>query len=195
MDTSTFDPTRAVVFDLNRGQVSCGGISAVMVTAEALTQVCGHLEVSALRQFGAALGRHAGGRIKARLGKEVPSLEVMADQLGGELSLGGLGSLVFERWGQALVVQIERSPLGRSAHDFMSAYVEAAIAAAFGREVHAVVLERGAPAFRLLLCNKAAAARVKGWISSGGSWGDALVALHQTPRNDVGRTDAPRGGV
>lgn len=190
MDTSTFDPTRAVLFDLDRGQVTFDGTSAVLVTAEALARACGHLDAAALRQFGAELGRHAGERINGRVGASSTTLEVMVDQLGGELSLGGLGSLVIERWGQAMVVQVSNSPLGRAAPDVMSGYIEAALQAAVGREVQTVVLERGSQSFRLLLCNKAASARVKGWLSSGGSWGDALVALHENSRGD-----ALRGGV
>ena len=186
MDTSSFDPTRAVVFDLPRGQVSLQGKSPVLVLpAEALAQICGRLDVAAIRQFGSGLGRPAGVRIRERL-RSVPTLEVMVDQLGGELSLAGLGSLTMERWGQALVVRIEGCPLGAPAHELMSAYVEAALQVAVERELEALVLERGPDSFRLLLCGKAGAARVKGWLSAGGSWGDALAALHHNPRNDVG---------
>lgn len=187
MDTSTFDPTRAVVFDLEQGQVSLDGSGPVlMLAADALTQLCGQLDVASLRQFGAALGKKAGGRLRGRLAKVAAvTLDVMVDQLGGELSLAGLGSLGIERWGQALVVHIEHSPLGRAAHDLMSAYIESALQAVVSRDVNAVILERGSQSFRLLLCNKAASARVKGWLSSGGSWGDALAALHHNPRNDV----------
>jgi hypothetical protein len=46
-------------------------------------------------------------------------------------------------------------------------------------------IERNAQSLRLLLCSKAASARVKTWLLAGGSWGDALTALHQAPKNDV----------
>jgi len=175
MDTSSFDPTRAVVFDLPRGQVTLQGKSPVLVLpAEALAQICGRLDVAAIRQFGSVLGKPSGARIRERLRSALPSLEVMVDQLGGELSLAGLGSLTIERWGQALVIRIEGCPLGAAAQ------------VAVARELEALVLERGPDSFRLLLCGKAGAARVKGWLSAGGSWGDALAALHHNPRNDVG---------
>ena len=45
----------------------------------------------------------------------------------GQSSVAGLGSLVFERWGQALVVRIEGCPLGVPGHELMSAYVEVAL--------------------------------------------------------------------
>jgi hypothetical protein len=110
---------------------------------------------------------------------------MMVDQLSGELSLAGLGSLAIERWGQALVVRVEGCPLGAPGHELMSAYVEGALQGAVEREVTALLLERGPESFRLLLCGKAGSARVKGWLSAGGSWGDALAALHHNPRNDV----------
>jgi len=187
MDTSSFDPTRAVVFDLQRGQVTLQGRSPVLVlAAEALAQLCGRLDAVALRQFGAVLGKQAGGRIRERIGASASAtLETMVDQLGGEVSLAGLGSLAIERWGQALVVRVEGCPLGAPGYELMSAYVEAALQAAVEREVTALGLERGPESFRLLLCSKAGSARVKGWLSAGGSWGDALAALHHNPRNDV----------
>jgi hypothetical protein len=187
MDTSSFDPTRAVVFDLQRGQVTLQGRSPVLVlAAEALAQLCGRLDATALRQFGAVLGKQAGARIRERIGSSAATtLETMVDQLGGELSLAGLGSLAIERWGQALVVRVEGCPLGAPGHELMSAYVEAALQVAVEREVNALALERGPESFRLLLCGKAGSARVKGWLSAGGSWGDALAALHHNPRNDV----------
>lgn len=191
MDTSSFDPTRAVVFDLDRGQVTLSGGAAVLVIpAEILAQVCAGLDVTAVRQFGVMLGRHAGARVRARLSAAfAPTLEVMVDHLGGEMSLAGLGSLVMERWGQALVVRIESCPLAQG-QELMSAYVEAALQVAVGREVTALLLERGASSIRLLLCNKAASAKVKGWLAGGASWGDALAALHQSANNG-----APGGRV
>jgi hypothetical protein len=187
MDTSTFDPTRAVVFDLNRGQVTLnGGAPALIISAEALAHVCGLLDTGAVRQFGSLLGKQAGARVRARLGAALlPTLEVMVDHLGGELCLGGLGSLAMERWGQALIVRIESCPLPASGHDLMSAYIESALLAVAGREVTALVLEQSAQSFRLLLCGKAASVKVKGWLGAGRSWGEALAALHHNPKNDV----------
>lgn len=186
MDTSSFDPTRAVVYDLSRGQVSLQGRSPVLVlAADALAEVCARLDAAALRQFGGALGKQAGTRIRERLDATAATLETMVDQLGGEVGLAGLGSLAIERWGQALVVRIEGCPLGAASYELMSAHVEAALQVTVEREVTALVLERGQQAFRLLLCSKAGSAKVKSWLSAGTSWGDALAALHHNPRNDV----------
>ena len=183
MNTSSFDPTRAVVFDLNRGQVTLdGGAAALVIPAEVLAQVCAGLDAASVRQFGSLLGKHAGGRVRARLSAALsPTLEVMVDHLGGEMSLAGLGSLVMERWGQALVMRIESCPLAQ-AQELMSAYVEAALQVAVGRQVTALVLTHGPSTVRLLLCSRSASIKVKGWLADGRSWGDALAALHQSAK-------------
>jgi hypothetical protein len=197
MDKSSFDPTRAVVFDLPRGHVTLEGQSpALLLGADALAQLCNGLDAAAIRRFGALLGKAAGARIRARLGAAgsvtlekatlgKPTLESMVDQLGGEVSLAGFGALSIERWGQALVVYIEGCPLGSKAPELLGAYVEAALAVAVERDVNAVALEKDPARLRLLLCGQAGSARVQGWLSAGGSWGDALAALHHSPKNDV----------
>ena len=192
MDKSSFDPTRAVVFDLPRGHVTLQGQSpALLLGADALAQLCNGLDAAAVRQFGALLGKAAGARIRARLSgagsatAESATLESMVDQLGGEVSLAGFGALSIERWGQALVVRIEGCPLGSKAPELLGAYVEAALRVDVVRDVNALALENDPASFRLLLCGPAGSARVKGWLSAGGSWGDALAALHHSPKNDV----------
>jgi hypothetical protein len=187
MDKSSFDPTRAVVFDLPRGHVTLQGQSpAILLGADALAQLCATLENEALRQFGARLGKSAGTRIRTRLSPDQSlTLEQMVDQLGGEVSLSGLGSLSIERWGQALVVRLEGCPLGEAGRELMSAYLEGALARAVDREVSAVILESGAESFRILLGSRNGSARVESWLAAGGSWADALAALHQAPKNDV----------
>lgn len=184
MHTSTFDPTRAVVFDLNRGQVTLsGGAAVLLLPADALAEMCTALDPAAVRHFGSLLGQHAGARVRARWGVAyAPTLEAMVDQLGGELSLAGLGSLVFERWGQALVVHIEGCPLPRG-QELMSAYIESALRASVERDVNALVLERDASSLRLLLCSKSASLEVTTWLAAGMSWSAALAALHRGPES------------
>jgi hypothetical protein len=184
---ASFDPTTAVRFDLDRGQVSlAGGGPQLLVPADALAQVCSSLEAGTARHFGEVLGKQCGERVRQRLGAAtIATLEDMVEQVGGELALGGLGSLSIERWGQALVVRIEGCPLAGQAHELMSAYVETAIRACTGREPTALPLERGHQSFRLLLCHEAVAGRVKAWLSAGRTWGDALAALHHDAGNDV----------
>jgi hypothetical protein len=185
MDKSTFDPTRAVVFDLARGQVALeSGGALLLVPAEVMASACAQLDSTVVRQLGTALGKPAGARVRTRLAQAAAaSLEQIVEQLGGELSLGGFGSLSVERWGQALVVRIEGYPLAGHGQELLGGYVEGALSASVEREVTALPLERTPQSLRLLLCNKAAGAKVKGWLLSGSSWGDALAAL-QGVRND-----------
>ncbi|HTV26025.1 MAG TPA: hypothetical protein VMG12_45320, partial [Polyangiaceae bacterium] len=109
METSTFDPTRAVVFDLERGRVALeGGSNLLLLPTDVMATACSQLDASVVRQLGAALGKQAGTRARTRLGQtQGASLEAIVEQLGGELSLGGFGVLSIERWGQALVARIE----------------------------------------------------------------------------------------
>jgi len=187
MDTSTFDPSEAVVFDLNRGQVTLEGAGQVLLLgADVVAAACAQLDANVVRQLGIALGKQAGTRVRARLATlGAPSLEVMVEQLAGEVSLRGFGALGIERWGQALVIRIEGQPLAAQGQELIGGFIEGALLASVDREVTAMPIERNAQSLRLLLCSKAASARVKTWLLAGGSWGDALTALHQAPKNDV----------
>lgn len=187
MDTSTFDPTGAVVFDLARGQVAHeGGGALLLLPPDILATACAQLDATVVRQLGAALGKQVGSRVKSRLGQAASvSLEAIVDQLGGELSLGGFGSLAVERWGQALVVRIEGYPLAAHGQELLGGFIEGALAATVEREVTALSLERTQQSLRFLLCNQSAATTVKGWLLSGRNWGDALAAL-QRPRQEAG---------
>lgn len=186
MDTSTFDPTRAVVFDLARGQVALeGGGSVLLLPADVVATACSQLDATIVRQLGTALGRQAGARSRTRLGQAVgATLEAVVEQLGGELSLGGFGVLSIERWGRALVVRIEGYPLAGQGQELLAGFIEGALLVLAEREVTALPLERTAQSLRLLLCSKAAAARVKGWLLAGASWGDALASL-QSARHEL----------
>lgn len=187
MDTSTFDPTRAVVFDLARGQVAHeGGGALLLLPPDVLATACAQLDATVVRQLGSALGKQAGTRVRTRLGRAAAaSLETIVDQLGGELSLGGFGAFTVERWGQALVARIEGYPLAGHGQELLGGYVEGALSASVEREVTALPVERTPQSLRFLLCNKSAAATVKGWLLSGKSWGDALAAL-QRPKQELG---------
>jgi hypothetical protein len=179
---SNFDPTASVVFDLDGGKVSLvRGSAQVMLPAAALGDLCSSLDAEAVRRFGSQLGAQAGARIADRLGAERPSMQVMVDHLGGELSLSGLGSFSIERWGKALVARVRGCPLGQGSGPVLSAYLERALLAALGRELSALLVEDNDDSIRFFLCSSAAARRVRGWLAEGKSWGDALVLLHATP--------------
>src|SRR4051812_29988267 len=98
--SSSFDPTNAVEFDLRNGSVSAprgGAQRLVLVPADALDElvrVGGPVMASAL---GLLIGASCGTRAATRLGGagavSSASLESVSAQLGGELSLAGIGTL------------------------------------------------------------------------------------------------------
>src|SRR6187551_928606 len=142
METSTFDPTRAVVFDLARGQVALeGGGSLLLVPTDVMATACGQLDATIVRQLGSALGKQAGSRARPRLAPASATLEAIVEQLGGELSLGGFGALSIERWGQALVARIEGYPLAGQGQELLAGFVEGALLVLTEREVTAFPLE------------------------------------------------------
>jgi hypothetical protein len=186
METSTFDPTRAVVFDLARGQVALeGGGGVLLMPTDVMAAACSQLDATLVRQLGAALGKRAGARARPRIAPASATLEAIVEQLGGELSLGGFGALSIERWGQALVARIEGYPLAAQGQELLAGFIEAALLVLTEREVTAFPLERTAQSLRLLLCSRQAATKVKGWLLAGSSWGDALATL-QSARRDAG---------
>jgi hypothetical protein len=179
MSAPSFDPTLAVRFDLPKGSVRAGWPEdrIVLVPAAALRDALGSAPAAAVDALGAAIGAGVGRRAAARmLDPQASSLEEFATQLAGEAALAGLGKLAVERWGRALVLAFDDFPLPMG---IVPSVASAAIEAALGRKVWAVVLSLETHAARVLLTSEGAASRVRGWITGGMPWGDALVKLHQ----------------
>jgi hypothetical protein len=178
-----FNPSGSVSFDLVRGRVDCGG-EQVLVAADALAALCRAAGDEALTDFGRSLGTAIGRRVAERLGDAAPeaSLEDALDLLGGELALSGLGSLGLERWGRALVLTIEGGPFGQNLDQLLAAVLEGALQRAFGRDSRCVRLVRDDHQVRFLITNQQSAMKVRQWLGSGVSFGDALARL----QNQVG---------
>jgi len=194
-----FDPTKTVTFDLQHGLVHVEGApSRVLVPADALGALFTAAGGEATASFGRALGESLGRRVASRLsggedGERV-SVEAMVEHLGGELAITGLGSLGLERWGRALVMVIDQSPLGEGGDGLLEAVLEGALAAAADRSVVAVFLGRDSVRARFLLTGEAGAEKVKAWMGEGVSWGDALVRLHASPAPAPSTTEAAAPG-
>jgi hypothetical protein len=173
-----FNPSGSVSFDLVRGRVDCGG-DHVLISADALVDLCKAAGDEAVSDFGRRLGTSAGRRIADRLGDSATgaTLEEVLDQLGGELAVLGLGSLGLERWGRALVLTVDGGPFGQQLDRLLAAVLEGAMQRAFGRDCHAVRLMRDDRQVRFLIANAASASKVAEWIGSGLSYGDALTRL------------------
>jgi hypothetical protein len=179
MSAPSFDPTLAVRFDLLQGSVRAGWPEdrVVLVPAAALGDALGSAPAAAVDALGRAIGAGVGRRAAARmLDPQASSLEEFATQIAGEAALAGLGKIVVERWGRALVIAFDDFPLPIA---IASSVASSAVEAALGRKVWPVVLSHEAHASRVLLTSEGAAGRVRGWIAGGMAWGDALVKLHE----------------
>ncbi len=197
MPLTRFDPSKAVTFDLASGLVQLSGASArLLVPAEALSVLCEAAGPGAAASFGRAVGEAMGARVAARLSGEAAvseaSVEAVVEQIGGELGLGGMGSLSLERWGRALVLVIEGSPMGARGDGMIEAVLAGALDAATGRSVRSLLLAREEGQARFLITGDAGLEKVTSLLADGLSWGEALVRLHAGAAR--GRASAsPRG--
>lgn len=177
MASTSFDPTRAVRFELPQGRVHAGteGERVLLVPTSAIDDIALSAPPEAVEALGRAMGTAVGRRAAARLG-DLPaaSLEAVVNQLAGEAAIAGVGALSLERWGKALVVVVEGSPLNGT---LLAPMVAGAIEAASGRGVAATLLSRDEQVARLFVGSLRGVERVRDWIASGVSWGDALARL------------------
>lgn len=185
-------PTHAVTFDLSRGEVHLDLPSgedhagSLVVPGDALAALAQSAGVMAAAEFGRALGRRLGARVSAKLDAHVreASIDAVASALAGELAMAGLGTLVVERWGRALVLVLEGGSLGQGAcaDALRAAALEGVLARATGREVHATPLARDAHRLRVLVAGAATVQRARAWLDEGVSWGDVIARLHGAAR-------------
>jgi|SRR6185437_3572878 len=177
MAAAAFNPTQSVRFDIARGTVRAGSGDdrLLLVPASALIELARSAPTAAAEAFASALGAAIGRRAAARIGDASgSSLEDFVTQLAGEAAIAGVGVLGLERWGRALVVVLEESPLtGALAVPF----VRAALDAASGRTVSALLLSADSAPVRVLVTSERAAGRVREWMASGLGWGEALSRL------------------
>jgi hypothetical protein len=178
MSAPSFDPTHAVRFDLPHGSVRAGGDGGervLLVPTSALDDLVLSAPSEAVEALGRALGAAIGRRAATRMDPRTAAIDAFVVQLAGEAALAGVGALGIERWGRALVVVVEDSPLGGA---LLAPLIAAAITAASGRQVASALLSRDERTARVLVGNDASVARVRDWIASGMPWGEALVKLH-----------------
>jgi hypothetical protein len=188
VEHSSFDPKKAVTFDLPNGQVRLTEASdnerAVIVPAAALATVVAAAGETASRELGRSLGRTLGGRVAGRIGNvREAKLDDVLGELATELAIVGLGTMAIERWGRALVVAIDRAPIEND--PFLAAVVEGMLAAASGRELRTVPLSREGTRLRVLVGNVASIERVVSWLAEGTAWGEALTRLHDPSKREA----------
>src|SRR5262245_44225278 len=115
MASPPFDASKAVTFDLSRGQIQKEDESRVLVSAHALVALCQAAGPDATSIFARAVGDAIGEAIARRFERaggdaKGATIESVVEHLGGELALAGFGALSIERWGRALVFVVDRGP-------------------------------------------------------------------------------------
>jgi hypothetical protein len=178
MAAPSFDPTHAVRFDLPRGSVRTRGDDdrVLLVPIEALDGLLMSAPQEAAETLGRALGAAVGRRAAVRMGDpQDASIDAFVTQLAGEAAVAGIGALSVERWGHALVVVIDDSPLVGT---LLAAFVASALEAATGRRAHCTLLARDHRTVRILVGSERSIARAREWIASGVRWSEAIVKLH-----------------
>jgi len=178
MSAAPFNATQSVRFDLAHGAVRAGTSDdrLLLVPLAALVELARAAPAAASEAFGRALGAAIGRRAAARMGEVTrSSLEDFVTQLAGEAALAGAGVLSVERWGRALVVVLEDSPLPGA---LVAALVGAALEGASGRNVATALLSHDPQAARVLVSSARAVGQVREWMASGVPWADAIAKLH-----------------
>lgn len=189
MATKPFEPSEAVTFDLELGHVHLDGAPhRMLVPSDALLALCQAAGEEATAEFTHALGVAFGKRVAVRLGRETDqepaaavraaSLEAIVNGLAGELALAGMGSLGAERWGKALVLVVDQSPLGDEGDGVVAGVLEGALRAMSDAPMRLVRLQRDGVRVRMLVVSGATAGAVRAKIDGGEPWGAVLAALH-----------------
>jgi hypothetical protein len=189
MSGSVFNPSEAVTFDLAYGHVHLDGApTRVMVPAEALVALCkaaGEEEQASMgHAIGEAMGRRVGVRLAGGGGDRHAAvrkskLEDVICQLAGELAITGMGALSAERWGKALVIIMDQSPLGADGDGLLADILQAAMAALIGKQVRVLCLNRDGVRARFITVSGAAVQAVRARIAGGEDWGSILSSMQK----------------
>jgi|GEM_PF-495735 len=177
--TPRFDPTRAIVYDLARGQLKDEeGASRLNLPMHLVARLCEQAGEAAASDFAQGLGGEIGRRVADRLGEETggASVEAWTEHLGGQLALVGLGDVAVERWGRALVLRVSAAPEGASA--LLDKVLSAALQRALGRDVAAVLFPTDGVASFLVL-SPDAADKARSLAKSGSSLAQVVEELHR----------------
>jgi hypothetical protein len=184
MSNPPFDASKAVTFDLARGQIQKDGSDArLLVSANALVALCRAAGVDASSAFARATGQSIGAAIATRFeraGTDVgrAAIDAVIEHLSGELAVAGFGRLSIERWGQALVLVVDHGPATEAGDELVRSLLGAAVAGAAKLDLECVRLAREGERARFLIAGRKGAEKVRQWLGSGVSWGEALVRLH-----------------
>src|SRR5262245_23817018 len=127
---SSFQPERALQFDLEKGEVRIANEDRVVVVpVEAVRGAVMVGRETPPTMIGRACGERIGRRLGGPLAVTAAPADDVARELHGELALAGLGVPFFERWGDAFVIGLKNSPLDPDATGELIASVLAAASA------------------------------------------------------------------
>ena len=184
MSNPPFDASKAVTFDLSRGQIQKEGAdSRLLVSAGALVALCRAAGADAATTFAQATGQAIGSAIATRFERAgtnagAAAIDAVIEHLSGELAVAGFGRLSVERWGQALVLVVDHGPATEAGDELARALLGAAVAGAARLDLECVRLSREGERVRFFIAGRRGAEKVRQWLGTGVSWGEALVRLH-----------------
>jgi hypothetical protein len=177
--TPRFDPTRAIVYDLSRGQLHDDeGASRLNLPAHLLLRLCEHAGLEGTVEFARALGEDLGRRVASRLGAEasVAGIEAWTEHLGGQVALLGLGNLSVEQWGRALVLRVGGMPSGLDR--ILESVLEGALQRGIGRQVSLIGFSRG-DEIEFLVLSPETSHKARTLAQSGAGLGQVVEELHK----------------
>lgn len=180
--TQRFDPTRSIRYDLGRGQLRDEeGTPRLNIPAALLLRLCDSAGDDATRDFLSALGTDVGRRVQKGLADELMTapVEAWAEHLGGQLALLGMGELLVERWGRALVLRVRGAP--EELKGLIGVVLEAGLQRALGREVRLPGFSEGSDA-AFLVVSPGTANEVYRLASEGASLLRVVEMLHEKTR-------------
>lgn len=193
MSNPPFDASKAVTFDLSRGQIQKDGAEArLLVSASALVTLCRAAGADAATAFARTTGESIGGAIASRFERAggnagTAAIDAVLEHLSGELGVAGFGRLSMERWGQALVLVVDYGPSSDAGDELLRALLGAAVGGTAKLDLECVRLAREGDRARFLIAGRKGAEKIRQWLGAGVSWGEALVRLHpvQSGRGDA----------
>lgn len=177
MNEPKFDPSGYWEFDLAHGEVRTReGHRVVVMTEAALALLLGTTaergSLIAQRKLGDALGR----MVRAGLTGDISAMspETVLGHAASVLSLFGWGRLRFERWGSALVLEVDSPPSLADGGESLAALLSAFVSVLGGEEVLCTPLAEGN---RFIVSSPATATDIRGWSKQGASVPEMLQRL------------------
>ena len=179
MGTPRFDPTHSLEFNFDRGTVKLGGQSErVLVPADVLASLLNGADPDTRKTSRNRLGTEAGRRVSERIDAtaSIPTpwsstWAASSRSWGSARSVSSAGAArSSSRWSarRCEAKATSSSPASSKARS----------SALSGARSSVLPLERDDALVRLLVVSKGTAERVRGWLGSGVSFGDALARLN-----------------